>query len=474
MKHVSFSGDILFLGFGGVARCTLPLILKHLDVPASHVTVMDMVDSGPAADAYRAMGVTFVQERLQRETYKEQLASRLKRGDVLIDLAWNIDCTDLLQWCHDYGVLYVNTSVELWDPYSLNDAQPTERTLYVRHQAIRALVASWNEPGPTAVLEHGANPGLVSHFMKKALLDIAAQVRELPEATAEKGAIDRAVASRDFPALAHALNVQAIHISEIDTQVSSLPHDPKIFRNTWSVEGLFEEGVAPAELGWGSHERALPEDGCTHASGPQNAICLSTPSIDTFVKSRVPSTDIVGMVVRHGEAVTISHYLTHTDDTGTYRPTVHYAYKPSPETRRCLQEVRERGYVMHPSWEILSDDITTGHDELGVLLMGHRLKSWWTGTVLSIDEARALVPHQNATTLQVAASVMAAVVWMIEHPTQGVCFPEALPHERILELATPYLGTVPSAALDWSPTGNNDADAWQFSSFRTQAPATDA
>jgi homospermidine synthase len=27
--------------------------------------------------------------------------------------------------------------------------------------------------GPTAVITHGANPGLVSHFVKQALLDIA-------------------------------------------------------------------------------------------------------------------------------------------------------------------------------------------------------------------------------------------------------------------------------------------------------------
>ena len=34
------------------------------------------------------------------------------------------------------------------------------------------MIANWNEPGPTAVLEHGANPGLISHFTKQGLLDI--------------------------------------------------------------------------------------------------------------------------------------------------------------------------------------------------------------------------------------------------------------------------------------------------------------
>ena len=41
---------------------------------------------------------------------------------------------------------------------------------------LRDRLASWEEPGPTAVLEHGANPGLISHFTKQGLMDIAEAV----------------------------------------------------------------------------------------------------------------------------------------------------------------------------------------------------------------------------------------------------------------------------------------------------------
>ena len=51
--------------------------------------------------------------------------------------------------------------------------------------------------------------------------------------------------------------------------------------------------------------------------------------------------------------------------------------------------------------------------------MGHAYDSWWTGSDLSIEESRRLVPHQNATTMQVAISVVAAVSWMIENPERG-------------------------------------------------------
>ena len=71
----------------------------------------------------------------------------------------------------------------------------------------------------------------------------------------------------------------------------------------------------------------------------------------------------------------------------------------------------------------MNDEITGGADILGALLMGHAYNSWWIGSDLSIGESRRLVPHQNATTMQVAISVVAASMWMMENPAEGVCVP---------------------------------------------------
>ena len=83
--------------------------------------------------------------------------------------------------------------------------------------------------------------------------------------------------------------------------------------------------------------------------------------------------------------------------------------------------------------------------------MGHPYQSWWTGSDLDIEESRRLVPHQNATTMQVAISVVAACMWMIENPRRGVCVPDDLPHDYILDISKPYLGTFVSVASDWTP-----------------------
>jgi len=75
-------------------------------------------------------------------------------------------------------------------------------------------------------------------------------------------------------------------------------------------------------------------------------------------------------------------------------------------------------------------------------------------TEISFDEARKLVPHQNATTMQVAIGVVSATMWMIENPNKGLCVPDDLPYDYVLKIAKPYLGKFVSEPSDWTPFKN--------------------
>jgi homospermidine synthase len=72
---------------------------------------------------------------------------------------------------------------------------------------------------------------------------------------------------------------------------------------------------------------------------------------------------------------------------------------PCHDTLSSLWELRGRNYELQPRIRIMRNEIISGEDTLGALLMGHHYNSWWTGSSLSIDEARSLVP-ENATTLR--------------------------------------------------------------------------
>ena len=310
--------------------------------------------------------------------------------------------------------------------------------------------------------------------------------RMLQDGLGDTAGLEAALAGERYNVLAMLTGTKVIHVAERDTQVSTVPKRTNEFVNTWSVEGFYEEGVAPAELGWGTHERRLPPNAFVHAGeGPCNQIAIARPGMETWVRSWVPGGEIRGMVIRHGEAFTMCEALTVTDpDTGraVYRPTVHYAYHPSDAAINSVLELRMRRWEMQPAQRILNDEIVSGQDILGVNLMGHPYKCWWTGSLLSIDEARAALPHQNATTLQVAGSIMGAVSWMIDHPEEGVCVPDDLPWRTVLGVANRYLGTLHSGPADWDPVASradlfanfsdeanhvDPTDPWQFTNFLT-------
>ncbi len=478
---LEFRNKVVFVGYGAVAQCALPILVKHIKVPARDITVMDFEDRRAVLAPWLKRGVNFVQKRVTRANMGALLGKYLGPGDLLIDLAWNIDCCEILQWCHDRGVLYINTSVELWDPYeNAMGAPPQKMTLYWRHMNIRRMTAKWYQPGPTAVMEHGANPGLISHFTKQGLLDIGNRVikdRKVKGKAADE--LRQLMAEQKFNRLAMKLGVKVIHCSERDTQITDQPKQVNEFVNTWSVEGFREEGTTTAEMGWGTHEKELPPLAYEHKEGPRNQICLARMGINTWVTSWVPNYCIHGMVVRHGEAFTISDRLTVWEKgKAIYRPTVHYAYCPADVAIASLNELRGYDFKLPKNQRILNDEITSGSDILGALLMGHAYSAWWIGSDLSIEESRRLVPHQNATTMQVAISVVAAAMWMIENPDRGVCVPDDLPHEYVLKVSKPYLGKWISKPTDWTPLkhytntfpGHNNPqidpdDPWQFKNF---------
>ena len=470
---LEYRNKILMVGYGAVAQCTLPILVKHIKVPARDITVMDFEDRRAAMAPWVKRGVNFVRKRVTRDNLDSLLGKYLGAGDLLIDLAWNIGCCDILQWCHDHGVL--------WDPYeNAKGAPPQKMTLYWRQMNLRRMIAKWAQPGPTAVVEHGANPGLISHFTKQGLLDIGK--RALEDGKVKGNAADelrQLMAEQKFNHLAMKLGVKVIHCSERDTQITNRPKEVNEFVNTWSVEGFREEGTTTAELGWGTHEKELPPLACEHTEGPRNQICLARMGINTWVNSWVPNYCINGMVVRHGEAFTISDHLTVWEDgKAVYRPTVHYAYCPADAAIASLNELRGNDYQLPKKQRILDDDIISGSDILGALLMGHAYSAWWTGSDLSIEESRRLVPHQNATTMQVAISVVAALMWMIKNPMESVCVADDLPHDFVLKVSKPYLGKWISKPYDWTPLKRRDTtfdayakpdldpkDPWQFKNF---------
>jgi len=325
-----------------------------------------------------------------------------------------------------------------------------------------------NARAPTAVLTHGANPGLVSHFVKQALLNIAADTGV--DAGSPK-------AREDWGHLARKLGVKTIHIAERDTQLSSKPKEFNEFVNTWSVDGFVSEGQQPAELGWGTHEKNFPRDGKRYDFGGGASIYLMQPGAATKVRTWTPRAGhFHGFLITHGEAISISDYLTVRQSSEVvYRPTCHYAYHPSDSAVVSVHEFAGRNWHLQDRQRILMHEITSGMDELGVLLAGHKKNAYWYGSQLTIEEARKLVPHNNATSVQVTVACLAGMVWAMENPNAGLVEPDEIDYQRNLEICMPYLGSVVGQYTEWTPLHDRErlfpedldkSDPWQFKNVR--------
>jgi homospermidine synthase len=351
-----------------------------------------------------------------------------------------------------------------YDDTSVDNA---ERTNHALRRTVM-LERRRHPGGTTAVSCCGANPGMVSWFVKAALLDLADR---LGRAVATPSAGDRDAWAR----LMRDLGVTGIHIAERDTQRARDPRPVDAFWNTWSVDGFIAEGLQPAELGWGTHERWMPHDARTHTSPDAPGIFLDRPGADTRVRTWCPSHGAqYGFLVTHNEALSIADFFTLHDAEGrvVYRPTCHYAYHPCDDAVVSFHEYFGTGLRPPASRHVLEEhEIVDGLDELGVLLYGHELNALWYGSQLTIEEARRLAPEQNATGLQVTSAVLAGVIWALENPEAGIVETDDMDHERCLEVQSPYLGTVTGHLTDWTPlTGRpglfgddlDTDDPWQF------------
>jgi len=460
MKHLNMEGrKVLIVGFGSIGAAVLPLMLRHLTIDPSHISIVaaDPINE-PIAKKER---IHFECKTLTEENYEAYLSKHLQKGDVLLNLSVGISSFDLIRFAQKHGILYLDTSSEVWTGTRLTHWG----TVFGR----RELILSYAEENPqyktTALISHGANPGLVSHFLKKAILDIAArESHPTPDFTHP----------HHWASLARDLGIVAIHISEKDTQRSSLTRKEGEYANTWSIPGFLSEAAEPSGFAWGTHEKDLPKEQVSMAmdSGTLRIIELTESGGLAKVKTWAPVAGAFeGCTIPHAETYSIAQTFSLRDEKGecTYQPTVHFSYSPCQDAQDSVLDAAAHHWDQEKPFRILMDDVMEGVDELGVLVLRKNSPEvYWYGSYLDVNEARRLAPYNNATSLQVAIGVLAGLVWMVENPEEGVVEPDDIDFRRVLEIATPYLGRCEGVFSTWTGGDNQEYKNWYFSDLRVR------
>src|SRR5690606_38350172 len=174
----------------------------------------------------------------------------------------------------------VDTSIEPWPGVFDNPMlDMRKRTNFLIREEALELARKLGPEAPTAIVDHGANPGVVSHFVKQALINLD---RVLRNGNA------RPRRREEWAQLASELGVSVIQIAERDTQASDQPKRHGEFINTWSIDGFVGELMQPVELSLGTHEEKLPRRAREHRAG-SHTLYLPRPGCGTFARAWTPS-----------------------------------------------------------------------------------------------------------------------------------------------------------------------------------------
>lgn len=207
-KLANFTGKIIFIGFGSIAKGVLPLFLRHLPVTPDRIRIVAAdPDNEQIASHY---GIPYQQISLTEENYRTVLEPLLEKGDFMVNLSVFVSSLALMELCREKGVLYIDTSIEPWEGgYTDTTSSASDRSNYALREA--ALEFGRKHPGgPTAIVCQGANPGMVSGFLKQALLNVAK----------DNGMNVKPATREEWALLAQQLNIRAIQVAERDTQTT--------------------------------------------------------------------------------------------------------------------------------------------------------------------------------------------------------------------------------------------------------------
>lgn len=444
MSKQSILGNILVLGIGSMGASLLSLLDKHFKVFGKKIAVSTHYEHKEIATSNN---FEFRQELLSPSNFRRLLVPILSPGSILINLSMDVSSSALIDLCREKNALYVDGGIEPWPGiYGDHRVTPLERSsAYFR----KTLIENSKPDSSTAIVAHGSNPGLVSHFLKQGLADLAMLM-----------GLDKEIQLVDerstWQKIAKALGVRMIQISERDWQTPKEEIPTEILGCSWSVDGFVAEAFGQAgEIGWGSHEVEIPKKAVLHKE--ENVVLLSDSERPHVVKAWTPmSGEHSALLFSSEDASAITSFLSFD----SYSPSCHSAYRPMDDAWKAKD---------WPVWRVLSlsegrkkvfesAELDGGYVELGVLLMGEKFGSYWVGVSLSHLETKMDIP---ASSVMSSAGILCAISYALENPRKGLIQALDMEYSFALSFCEEYIGKPERKIVDWI----HEEDSLNFKSF---------
>ena len=457
---VKFDGRIVQFGFGAVGKSFYEKVSKEIqfDENKYFVITMDQNEFAPYINL-GGLVANFITCEVTRENFSTIFEKYLSSGDLLIDFADTVGTKDILNWCAEKNIMYINTGEADWPEnwYSIFNENVIKNEIKEKHKNSRTTNLH------PIVLQHGNNPGLVSHFVKAGIEYIVnTQFKK------DKN-LKRLIKNNKFNEAALKLGIKTIHVNDIDLQKVSDEYKNDTLYSTWCIDSFFFEMLSEATFDIGTHEENDFSNECKFIDLEKGFFEFKELATDKICRTYYPNGEFNGFLVPHEETITIAKSLeVKENDRIIYRPTVMFIYSPCDFAKRYMMEskVNEfpnpdlnkpldcdnengktivRGHIYPEKAEIIyKEKIASGTEYVGVLIIGDNFKPVWVGNRI---ETSFLYKNpkdsywQTPTITPVAMSTLSAVCWMIKNKDKGgIYFPDDISdYKYILKKAEKYI-----------------------------------
>lgn len=457
---IKFEGRIVQFGFGAVGKSFFEKLSKEIKFNENKyfVVTMDKYEF----DAYVNLGglvSNFIVSQVTRDNFRRVFEPLLSSGDLLIDFADTVGTRDICEWCAERNIMYINTGEADWPDhwYCIFEENELKNGLKQKYAGSNTMNLH------PIVLQHGNNPGLVSHFVKAALAYIVHTQFKKDKV------LKKLVKTGKFNEVARALGVKMIHVNDIDLQQLKDEYNDKLLFSTWCTDSFWFEMLSEATANIGTHEEIDYEEDCNFVNRQKGFLEFKKLAADKKCRTYYPGGLFEGFMVPHEETVTIAKSLAVSENGETvYRPTVVFLYSPcvyasnyfknakvndypEPDLQKPLDCENEngrtiiRGYVYPENFEMVyQEKIASGTEYVGVLLLGDNFEPVWVGNRVEtafLYKDKKTSYWQTPTITPVAMSALAAVCWMLKHRDKGgIFFPDDIEdYQEIIKLAEKYI-----------------------------------
>ena len=453
---IEFKNKIVQFGFGAVGKSFFEKVANEIkfDIDKYFVISRDKLEYTFFLELGGKLG-NFIVADINRKNFKQIFSKYLNEGDLLIDFADGVGTKDFVEWCAYNNVMYLNTGETDWDDNWYNIFEENLKKNQLRDQ----LNQNTNVNKYPIVLQHGNNPGLVSHFVKAGLEYIVKKQFK------NNKKLNTLLEKNKFNELAKELDLREIHVNDKDNQEVKDIFDKNKLYSTWSVDSFFFEMISEATVNIGTNEKIDFEEQCKKIDFKNGFLEFKDIAIDKKGNTFYPKGKFEGFLVPHEETITISKSLeVKNGEDVIYRPTVMFLYSPCNFAVKYLESARvndcsnnDINKVQNIGTEIIRDfkyperteilykeQIKNGTEYVGVLLLGSKFDPVWVGNRIKkkfLYKNKKTSFWQTPTITPVAMSALSATYWMIKNKNRGgIYFPDDIKeYKEIINFAEKYI-----------------------------------